>query len=124
VIVTVVPATVNVPVRLAPVLAATVKDTVPLAVPVDPAVIVMKAALLTDVHAHEVAAVTVAAPVPPSGGNVEGLGWATENEQVVVGFAGVSSEHAPAARAASSIIEASVLENVMRQDTSTVQKAQ
>ena len=114
----VVPATVNVPVRLAPVFAATVKDTLPFAVPVDPAVIVMKAALLTAVHAHELAAVTADAPVPPSGGNVEGVACATEKEQV--GVDGVSSEQALAARAASSSTGASFLENVMRQDTSTV----
>ena len=116
----VVPATVNVPVRLAPVFAATVKDTLPFAVPVDPAVIVMKLALLTAVHAHELAAVTADAPVPPSGGNVEGVGCVTEKEQAVVGFDGVSSEQALAARAASSSAGTSCLGNFMRQDTSTV----
>ena len=62
--VNVVPAMVSVPVREVPaVFAATeyVVDPVPL--PVDPAVIVSHAALLVDVHAQPVAAVTATVPV-------------------------------------------------------------
>jgi hypothetical protein len=82
----------SVPVRSTPVFAATANATVPFAVPVDPDVIVMKAELLTAVHAHELPAVTATDPVPPSGGNVETLGAPTagtgrrfEGSRIVLG---------------------------------------
>jgi hypothetical protein len=56
-----------VPVRAAPVFAATIKLTDPLPVPAAPAVIVIHDALLMAVHAHVPPAVTViAVPVPPA----------------------------------------------------------
>jgi hypothetical protein len=48
------------------VLAPTVKATVPLPVPVAPAVIVIQPALLVAVHAHPVPAVILTLPVPPA----------------------------------------------------------
>ena len=62
------PAMVIVPIRAAPVLAATVKLTDPVPVPLAPAVIVIHdGALLTAVHAHVPPVVTViAVPAPPA----------------------------------------------------------
>jgi hypothetical protein len=60
------PAIVNAPVRAAPVLAATVKVTDPLPLPVAPEVTVIHCTLLAAVHAHPTAAVTVTGvPAPP-----------------------------------------------------------
>lgn len=60
------PAIVNVPVRAAPVLAATVKAVDPLPLPAAPEVTVIQGTLLAAVHAHPAAAVTVTGvPVPP-----------------------------------------------------------
>jgi hypothetical protein len=61
------PAMVIVPVRAAPVFAATVKLTDPGPVPAAPAVIVIHDALLTAVHAQVPPAVTaIAVPAPPA----------------------------------------------------------
>jgi uncharacterized membrane protein len=60
------PATVMVPVRAGPVLAATEKLTVPLPVPVAPAVMVIQASLLVAVQAQPAAAVTLVEPAPPA----------------------------------------------------------
>jgi hypothetical protein len=60
------PATVIVPVRAGPVLAATEKLTVPLPVPVAPAVMVIQASLLVAVQAQPAAAVTLVEPAPPA----------------------------------------------------------
>ena len=62
------PAMVMVPVRAAPVFAATVKLTDPGPVPLAPAVIVIHdGALLTAVHAHVAPVVTaIAVPAPPA----------------------------------------------------------
>jgi hypothetical protein len=61
------PAIVSVPVRcVVAVLAATLKETVPLPVSLAPAVTVIQELLLTAVHAHVLPAVTVALPVPPA----------------------------------------------------------
>jgi hypothetical protein len=111
---------VSVPVRSAPLFAATVNCTVPFDVPLVPAEIVMNAALLTAVQAHELAAVTAVDPVPPSGANVDGLGGPTENEHEVEGVAGLSLVHAAAASAANTRPQAIGLESVMRNDTPTV----
>jgi len=63
---TVWPAMVSVPARADPVLAATENLTVPLSIPELPALTVMKASLLLDVHAQPVDWVaTVTVPVPP-----------------------------------------------------------
>lgn len=63
------PAMVSVPLRLVvPVLAATLKVTVPPPVPAAPAVTVIHAALLTAVHAQPAAALTVVLAVPPAAG--------------------------------------------------------
>jgi hypothetical protein len=65
--VTVWPATVSVPVReLVDVFAATLKLTVPLPLPLAPAVTVIHAALLVAVHAQPVVVVTLVLPVPPA----------------------------------------------------------
>ena len=61
------PAIVSVSTRCGPVLAATLKPTVPLPVPVAPLVIVIHDAVVEDVHAHPAGIVTatfVAAPLP------------------------------------------------------------
>ena len=61
------PPMVSVPLRAFPVFAAMVNDTLPLLVPLAPAVIVSHDALLTAVHAHPDPAVTatvVPAPAP------------------------------------------------------------
>ena len=68
-----VPATVNVAVRAAPVLTATANVTVPLPLPDAPAVIVIKVALLVAVHAHPVPAVTGTDPVPAAAPNAEAV---------------------------------------------------
>ena len=62
------PAIVSVPVReVVTVFAATLNDAVPGPVPVAPAVTVIQVgSLLTAVHPHPAAAVTVALPVPPA----------------------------------------------------------
>ena len=60
-------AIVSVPVRAVPVLAATVKPTDPLPVPVAPDVIVIQDALLFAVHRHALVVVTATGvPVPPA----------------------------------------------------------
>jgi hypothetical protein len=60
------PATVMVPVRSdAPVLAAALKPTVPLAVPLAPLVTVIHETVLAAVQPHPAAAATVTVPVPP-----------------------------------------------------------
>jgi hypothetical protein len=56
-------AIVAVPVRAAPVFAATLKPTDPFPVPVAPDVMVMNAALLVAVHAQPAPAVTATVPV-------------------------------------------------------------
>jgi len=56
--VTICPAIVTVPVRAAPALAATVNDTIPFAVPLDPDAIEIHATVLTAVHGQPVEAVT------------------------------------------------------------------
>jgi len=58
-------AIVSVPVREAPVFAATLNPTEPLAVPAAPDVIVIQEALLTAVHAHPLPADTATVPGPP-----------------------------------------------------------
>jgi hypothetical protein len=59
-------ATVNVPVRIPPVFAATLIATVPLPVPLAPPVIDNQDALVVAVHVHPAAAVTAIGPaVPP-----------------------------------------------------------
>ena len=76
VMVTVWPPTVSVPVRAAPLFAATRKVTVPLPVPLSPDVTVSQDAPLVAVHAHPLAAVTLSVgPVPPVAGTdaVEGF---------------------------------------------------
>jgi hypothetical protein len=65
------PAMVKVPVRAMPVvLGTTEKSTVPLPVPLVPAVIVIKDALLAAVHGHPSLVVTVTFPMPPLDGMV------------------------------------------------------
>jgi hypothetical protein len=65
--VNVAPAIVSVPVRpVVPVLAATLKPTVPDPDPDAPPVTVIHAALLTALHAQPAPAVTVLLPVPPA----------------------------------------------------------
>ncbi len=59
------PAIVTVPLRAAPVLAATLNPTVPLPVPVAPDVTVIHAAFDVAVHPHAEPAVTATVPVPP-----------------------------------------------------------
>jgi hypothetical protein len=70
------PATVNVPVRSAPVFVATVNWTVPAPLPLEPAEIVKKLAPLVAVQVHAVPEVTLTAtdPEPPSGPNVDVAG--------------------------------------------------
>jgi hypothetical protein len=65
----VVPVIVNVAVRAAPVLAATVNWTLPFPAPDAPEVTVRNAALLTAVHAHVEGVVTLMAAVPPDAPN-------------------------------------------------------
>ena len=68
--VNVVPAIVRVPLwALVPVLAAALKATVPLPVPLVPAVTVSQDALLSALHAHVLPAVTVTLPLPPAAGS-------------------------------------------------------
>jgi len=69
--VNVVPATVSVAVRAAPVLAATVKLTVPLPLPDEPAEKVTNVALLVAVQVQPLPAVIGIDPVPPAAPNVE-----------------------------------------------------
>jgi hypothetical protein len=69
----VVPATLSVALRAAPAFGATVKETVPLPLPVAPDEIAMKVALLVAVHAHPVAAVTGTDPVPPVAPNADAV---------------------------------------------------
>jgi len=64
------PATVIVPVRCGPVLAATVNWTVPAPEPLAPAVMVIHESLLAAVQAHPVAAVTLTDPDPPLAGKL------------------------------------------------------
>jgi hypothetical protein len=59
-------AIVNVPVRATPVFAAASIETVPLPLPLVPAVIVNHDALLAAIHPHPVPAVTVTGPVAPA----------------------------------------------------------
>src|SRR2546422_699086 len=68
--VTVAPATVNVPVRGMPVLAATVAVTLPLPVPFAPLVIVMKLALLMAVQVQPAFALTGVVSEPPPASTV------------------------------------------------------
>jgi hypothetical protein len=64
------PATVRVPVRGAPVLAATVKPTLPLPEPLAPDVTVIQDALLVAVHVHPAVVVTAMGdPLPPPDGS-------------------------------------------------------
>jgi hypothetical protein len=74
------PAIVSVPDRAGPVVAATVKATVPLPLPLAPDVIEIHGWLLTAVHAHPLADVTAALPVPPDAGTLLESG-ATEKVQ-------------------------------------------
>lgn len=60
------PAIVSVPVRAAPLFAATLKATEPLPAPIAPDVTVIHDALLAAVHWHVLADVTVAVPAPPA----------------------------------------------------------
>ena len=91
-----VPATASVAVRAAPVLAATVKLTVPLPVPDAPAEMVTNVALLVAVQVHPVPAVIGIVPVPPAAANVEALIAPAATVHVgVVGLAGVSSFEQP-----------------------------
>ena len=60
------PATVNVPVRAGPVLAATVKPALPLPEPLAPLVTVIQLALLVAVQAQPAPLVTFTVPVPPA----------------------------------------------------------
>jgi hypothetical protein len=60
------PAIVSVPVRAAPVFAATLNATEPFPVPEAPAVTVIQVALLAAVHPHVLAADTDTVPVPPA----------------------------------------------------------
>jgi hypothetical protein len=85
----VVPPTESVPLRAAPVFAATVKATVPLPLPVAPEEIVMKVALVVAVHAHPVGAVTGTDPVPPAAANVVAVMVPVVTVQVVVELVGV-----------------------------------
>jgi hypothetical protein len=85
----VVPPTVSVPLRAAPVFAATVKATVPLPLPVAPDEIVMKVALLVAVQAQPAGAVTGTDPVPPAAPNVVALMVPPVTVQVVVELVGV-----------------------------------
>jgi len=71
VIVKLVPATVSVAVRAAPVFVATEKVTVPFPLPDDPVEIVTNVALLAAVHVQPVPAVTATDPVPPAAPNAE-----------------------------------------------------
>ena len=83
------PAMVSVPVRAAPVLAATLNATVPGPLPLAPLVTVIQVVLLTPVHAHPVAAVTADAARPAARGDrlssfdaiayVHGAAWVTVN---------------------------------------------
>ena len=59
-------ATVSVPLRALPPLAATLKLTVPAPLPLAPEVTVMNPALLTAVQLHPVAVVTARLPLPPA----------------------------------------------------------
>jgi len=75
VIVTVWPATVSVPVReVVPVFAATLYVTVPLPVPLAPAVTVIQDALLVAVHAQPAVAVTVTVADPPLAAGLADVG--------------------------------------------------
>jgi hypothetical protein len=80
----VVPPTVRVPVRAAPVLAATLNWTLPFPLPVAPWVIEMKLALLTAVQAQPDEVVTAMLADPPSAANVVVV-CPTANEHVVDG---------------------------------------
>ena len=60
------PATVKVPVRATPAVAAAVTLTVPLPLPLLPELIVNQAALLLAVHAQPAPAVTFTLPLPPA----------------------------------------------------------
>lgn len=60
------PATVSVPLRLAPVFAATVKLTVPLPLPLLPALIVIQLSLLVAVHVQPAVVVIFELPLPPA----------------------------------------------------------
>jgi hypothetical protein len=62
------PAIVSVPDRPAPVVAATVKFTLPSPVPLAPDVTVIHGTLLFDVHAQPALAVTDTVPLPPDAG--------------------------------------------------------
>ena len=69
------PATVRLPVRCAPVLAAIVKATLPLPLPDAPLVTASHGALLVAAHAHPLAALTaIAVPAPPPAGAVCDVG--------------------------------------------------
>jgi hypothetical protein len=61
---------VSVPVRAGPVLAATVKSTVPLPLPLAPAAIVIHVSVVVAVHAQPLAEVTATLPAPPLNPNV------------------------------------------------------
>jgi hypothetical protein len=61
------PPIVNVPVRAAPLLAATLNVTLPFPEPEPPAVTVIQGTFDAAVHAHALPAVTVTVPVPPAG---------------------------------------------------------
>ena len=76
VMVIVAPATVSVPVRAAPVFAATVKPTVPFPLPLAPEVIVIHDVVLEVDQAQLALLVTVIDPLPPGVSNVNELGVA------------------------------------------------
>jgi hypothetical protein len=71
------PATVTVPVRPAPVLAATLNATEPFALPLAPEVTVTQPSLLLAVQAQPLPADTVTVPVPPDAA-IEALGGLIE----------------------------------------------
>jgi len=59
------PATVSVPVRVGPLVAATANVTLPAPFPLAPLLMLIHGALLVAVHAHPAAALTVTERVPP-----------------------------------------------------------
>jgi hypothetical protein len=73
-------ATVSVPVRAAPVFAVALVDTVPLPVPLAPAVIDNHDTLLAAVHVHPAAVVTVTGPAAPPPATTDRVVGFTEYE--------------------------------------------
>jgi len=94
--VTVAPATVSVPVRCAPVFAATVAVTLPLPLPLAPLVIVMKLALLVAVQVQPAFALTGMVSEPPPASAVR-FNWScgTTGAGHVVGADGVELDELP-----------------------------